>query len=190
MKRMKRPIINSKWLFAMLLIVVLGGCMRTTTSDVTTLPLTWDVSDGHQLERVGWSLTQGSDTFHLSDVEVTLKISDSVTLENWNAGNVYVTQNLQQPTQIRSIMLRTKSLTLEEAYVEALRLADIMALPKERIERWHQERLIKEQAGFEQVNFIAARNDLNPALSLESAVSFNDEKPWILSLEIFWQDGN
>jgi len=160
------------------------------TTDTSNTSLSWDVSEGHELERVGWPPNHDSDTFHLSDVVVTIKVSDTVTLENWVASNVYVTQNLQAPTHIQTIMIRSQPLTLEEAYAEALRLADLMALPKERIEQWYQERLVKGQSGFEQVNFIATRNDLEPALTLESAVSFNDEKPWILSLSVFWKDAN
>lgn len=170
-----------------LFTLLVGGCMPLTNDD-TNPSQTWDVSQGHELERVGWPPDQTSDTYHLSNVVVELKLSESLMLENWDASNVYITQNLQAPTQIQTIMIRTQPLTLEEAYNEALRLATLMDLPQERIEEWYQARLANGEEGFEQTNFIATRNDLEPALTLESAASFNEAKPWILSFVVFWKE--
>jgi hypothetical protein len=80
-------------------------------------------------------------------------------------------------------------MTLAEAYEEALRLAQQFKLDESPIKTWYAQ--TKAQPSHMHTNFLATdsftTNDGEEiAVTLESADSFNDEEPWIISLNFTW----
>jgi hypothetical protein len=179
MSKLKWGICAAILLFCLLMV----GCR---ISSDTQQPLLWNLEDGHELSRVGWPPDHHTSVLQLRGAEVSIVLPEGVKIEEWQSSNVYVNQSYEDPALIDTIMLRTKPLTLDDAYIRAIELAEQLDLPREPIEKWYEERTRLGTPPFGLNHFIAVRNDFYPPLTLESAASYNDERPWIISLEIYW----
>lgn len=162
-------------IFCYCALLLLGGCTTVTPPAA----LTWDLTTGHDITTVGWQPDHTSSVYHLSDVEITVELPNSIRVLPWNASNVYVQRRITDPDQIELLSLHSQKMTLDTIYTEALQRATALDLPTKPIEEWYAS---GGESHFLSVNPL--END--PSLSLKSTPSFNDQEPWILALDIFY----
>ena len=141
--------------------------------------LDWDLSRSHGAADVGWTDLERDQRFWQGVIRLTLKLPGrTVELDLADV------RAERKGDQISALVLRGRPLTLDEAYAEAARRVEELALPRRDLDQWRDD---ARSGDFKKDRvFASRRNDLRPALSLEVKHSYDDERPWYLSWEIAW----
>jgi hypothetical protein len=160
--------------------IMLGGC--TTTSMTTSSTYEWDLSQSNSILQVGTWPDPSSTAFSKTQGQYAFKIK----LPNGRSIDHTVARFsvLREGDRIDNIRLISAPLNAKEAEALAVELARKQNLDTTRFAKWAAE-VAGPKTTFTPSAFVETRNE-NPSLVIQTGPSFNDERPWLIHLNVYW----
>lgn len=186
-RRLATPAGRTRAAFALVVLTSTLACGGGGGDPVT---IDWDLSASHTKQDIGEEPDPDTNHYGIRSVEsIRVALPGDRVFE---AGDVQDIRIDAPDDEVETISVVLNPRTAEEAHERAVALAEKWDLSRDNLDDWLAEiRSGREEGGREADvgSALAVDGGIDPvpfAPSVEIRYSFDDDKPWVVSFEMFW----
>jgi hypothetical protein len=173
------PFINTRTALSALVCVLFFSVNCKQMSSPKQLH--WDLSRSHNAADVKWD--KDGDSMTLEDVIIELKLPHDRVFN----GLAHKAICHRRGEKLESVALHLPKGTVDETYQTARRWADAFGFKTDGLDEWRAARNAKAMTPSETYRTIL-NDGAQSSVMLQILRSFDEEKPWFVSLEAEWAD--